>query len=277
MPLKGVDVSQWQGDINFDTLKDNVDFFICKVSEGVGFTDPKFARNQSECRRVGLPLGYYHFARPNLGNSAKSEADYFLKTIGELRDGEILFLDFEVPYRDPVTWCKDFLDSLSKSLNGYKPLIYLNQSQVKGYNWKPIIDANYGLWLAAYLSTTPSTPWSTVAFQQNSSSGSIKGINGKVDTNLFFGDKKALVKYGVSVENPATGQLEALQVKLDDMRASRDEWKKVASDYKKQIEDLEAKVTELTNQVDALQKVVQSNKTPLTEYGFWEKVKSLFS
>ena len=93
--ILGNDVASFQGDINYDIYKNNTNFVICKATEGVGFIDPKFKRNQSEARRVGLPLGFYHFARPDLGNSPEAEADFFLNIVGTPKEGEIFILYYE--------------------------------------------------------------------------------------------------------------------------------------------------------------------------------------
>lgn len=110
----GHDISKWQGDVNFDTYKKSgkSQFVIIKSSEGVGYTDTKFKRNQSEIRRVGILLGYYHFARPDLGNSAVAEADYFLKVIGKLNPNELIALDYECAnqVQAHVDWCRQWLD-----------------------------------------------------------------------------------------------------------------------------------------------------------------------
>lgn len=219
--IKGIDISSHQGNINFDILKSAVDFVIIKATEGTGFTDSKFLRNQTEARRTGMLLGYYHFARPDLGNTPEAEADWFL-SVCKPKKGEVLALDYEPPSYsgDTVSWCKKWLDRVYNK-TGCRPLIYLNQTQVKNFNWKPIIDANYGLWLAAYTPTLPKTPWSVVAMQQTSSSGTISGIAGRVDTNLFFGDKTAFKKYGLPADiDPCVAikkELEELKIKYDSL------------------------------------------------------------
>jgi len=195
MTLQGIDISAHQGEPDYDKLKDNTDFIIIKATEGVGFTDPQLARGREEARKAGIPLGYYHFARPDLDNTAEEEANFFLE-IADPNSGEILFLDFEVNHHSIPEWCKKWLDCVSEELDGYKPLIYLNQAHLK-LDWSKVIDADYGLWLAAYLDHTPETPWPTVAFQQTSSNGTIEGIEGHIDTNIFFGDKTAFDKYGI--------------------------------------------------------------------------------
>lgn len=197
MLIVGNDISKWQGDIDFNVYKNNSNFLIIKVSDGNGYVDPKFTRNQSECRRVGLPLGYYHFARPDLGNSPEVEAEFFLKTIGELRENEFLCLDYE-PKSNPfpvVDWCKRFLD-LVKSRTGCKPFIYLNKSQVRGYDWRPVAEEGYPLWLASYDGITIIGVWSFLAMHQWTSSQSVPGISGNVDGNWFMGDLKMLQEYG---------------------------------------------------------------------------------
>lgn len=196
----GHDVSSHQGDINFDVFKNNSQFVICKASEGVLFRDPKLTRNKSEARRVGLQLGFYHFARPDLNNSPQSEADWFLTAIGDLRDGELLALDYEANWGgDVVAWCKGFLDRIREKLS-YNALIYLNQSYMN-LNWKPVIDTGVGLWIAAYTGSPTNNSfnkgqWPFAAIQQYTSSLKVPGITGNTDGDVFFGDLAALRKYG---------------------------------------------------------------------------------
>lgn len=197
----GHDISKYQGDVNFDTLKNNSQFVICKASEGVGYADPKLGRNKTEARRVGLLLGFYHFARPEIGNSPEKEADWFLQAIGDFREGELLALDFEVNWTgDVVNWCKKFLDRLSSRLDNYKPLIYMDQSRASSYNWKPLVDSGYGLWIAAYTydpnkNNFQKGAWPFAAIQQWTSSQQVPGISGNTDGNVFFGDLLTLKKY----------------------------------------------------------------------------------
>jgi GH25 family lysozyme M1 (1,4-beta-N-acetylmuramidase) len=203
--LKGCDISHYQGQANFDTLNALISFVIIKASEGNGYTDPNFSRNQSESRRVGLLRGYYHFARPDLNNTPQAEAEWFLKVVGTPQAGELLILDFEVNYADCVDWCKLFLDHLSSILGGYKPLIYLNLSLVNNNDWTSLINENYGLWLADYdNSINPiQTKWPVLASKQYSDSGSINGIAGKVDLDVFYGDASTFQSYGLKPTPPA--------------------------------------------------------------------------
>src|SRR5262249_10023714 len=76
--LKGTDISDFQGQPDFDKLKEELDFVLTKATEGVGFTAWTLNRNKSEMRRVDLPHGFYHFAR---GGDPLAEADYFVDQI----------------------------------------------------------------------------------------------------------------------------------------------------------------------------------------------------
>ena len=208
--IVGNDVSTFQGDIDWDTYRKNANFALIKATEGTGFTDPKFSRNQSEARRVGIPLGYYHFARPDL-NSADAEATWFVQAIqisGALRQGELLCLDYEQDWSgDKVTWCKTFLDTVASKLNGYKCLIYLNQSLAKSNDWSPVVNAGYGLWIAAYTGDPSNNnfnigKWSFAAMQQWTDAQNVPGIQGAVDGDVFFGDAPTFQKYGYQPPAP---------------------------------------------------------------------------
>lgn len=196
--IVGNDIARYQGDVNYEVYKHNSHFVIIKATEGVGYIDPKFARNRDEARRVGHPLGFYHFARPDLGNSPEAEALYFCKvvTLG-IQEGETLYLDYE-PASNPfpvVDWCKRFLDTVFNQ-TGVRPMIYLNKSQVRGFDWSPVASAGYALWLACYDSSPTYGAFNKMAMQQWTSSQKVPGIVGNVDGDWFFGTLEQLKAYG---------------------------------------------------------------------------------
>ncbi len=204
--LVGNDISFAQGAIVWSTYKDNTTFIIAKATEGVGYIDAQYGNNRKQAREYGVPFGSYHFARPDLGNSPQAEAEWFCKVIDgdPIREGELLFLDFEVNYSgNIVEWCKQWLDEVSNHFNT-KPLIYLNQSLTKGLDWVPVINAGYGLWLASYNpdGQGDTGQWPFMAFQQTSSNQTVPGISTAVDRDVFFGDLEALLKYGYKALAP---------------------------------------------------------------------------
>ena len=219
--LNGIDISNWQGDVNFGSVDKTQDFVIIKATEGYGYKDPRFEEYRSELRRLGIVRGYYHFARPDLNNSPENEADWFLSIVSPLQEGESLHLDFEVNVPNPVEWCKRFLDRISEALEGYKPLIYLNKFTVQNFDWSPVAKAGYGLWLALWDQDPDGSftvsHWDLVAMRQYTSDGSVNGISGRVDMNVFYGDEEQLLAYGIQ-----TGEIPCEKIKLENEQLKSD-------------------------------------------------------
>ena len=267
--IKGTDISSFQV-VNFSKLKVSTDFVIIKATEGYGFVDPKFVANQTGARNMGIPLGYYCFTRPDLGNTVEAEVDFLLKTIN-IKDGESIYLDYEVSYAKPVAWCFAWLEYLKKKLNGYKGIVYLNQSLLTSNDWTQVISGGYGLWLAKYdyvLPTEmPQTKWGTCAFQQYSNREVVSGIASPVDADVFFGDVKAFKKYGYNpvvtvppVTPPASceQQLKDLEVKIDklnnDMVIVTSDKNTISKNYKDYQDKTTKQLSDFSIQVESLQK-----------------------
>lgn len=204
--LYGIDISKYQGNVNFDELINSVDFVIAKATEGNGYVDPQFAVNRSESKRINLPHGFYHFARPDLGNTPEAESDWFLNTVGDLDKGDMLFLDYEVNFPDPVGWCKSFLEHITGRTGGYKCLLYINLALENAHDWTPVVSNGNGLWLARWdydvNAPAPATHWPVTAFRQWSNKATVSGVNGLVDADVFYGDNQALSSYGYSGTAP---------------------------------------------------------------------------
>lgn len=207
--LHGIDVSRWQGVINWDLVKAQTNFAIIKSSGGDGglYADSQFARNKAEARRVGILHGFYHYAGGV--NSPEAEADQFVNTVGDLQKGEMLVLDWEESNPDVVGWCLRFCKRVEER-TGVKPLIYTNGARVTGYDWQALVSNNNGLWVASWgpnsgqvPSTQPSIgKWPFWAIWQYSSKGNIAGMS-PLDLDLFAGDGNAFLAYGNGSGAPA--------------------------------------------------------------------------
>jgi GH25 family lysozyme M1 (1,4-beta-N-acetylmuramidase) len=277
--LKGIDVSKWQGAIDWNSVSKNQNFAIIRSSYGVGYKDEKFEYNRDEARRLKMLHGFYHYAYPN-HNEPEAEADWFLSVVSPLQDGELLVLDFEENYPDPVGWSKRFLERISERLNGYLPLLYINYYTTKTYNWKPVADGGFGLWLAKWDYDPDGTfevpYWSVVAMRQYSNNEVVNGISGRVDGNVFYGGVDQFLAYGVRKDDQPCEQLkeELQQVGLD-LNAANEEvasLTKSLSDlnglYKKLLEDgklTQAKVRDLTLSLDNITKLYNAEKDKVFE------------
>lgn len=199
--LKGVDLSHWQS--NFDAFN-SVDFAIIKATEGVGYVDPACDTLYQRCKKAGKLLGVYHFARPDLNNSAIAEADWFIKNIQGYIKEAILVLDWESGYLGNVEWAKAFLDRVQEK-TGIKALLYASRSPINSFNWSSVANADYGLWVADYGANTGqecTKPvvkwWPFYILWQYTSRGRVAGYNGDVDLNNFYGDAEVWRKYATS-------------------------------------------------------------------------------
>ena len=191
--LNGIDVSSYQkqGTINYNQY----DFVMIKASEGVNFKDPALdyhltglfgttnpAPQKSKC------YGFYHYARPDLGNSAKDEAKSFIEFIQPQVGNCIMALDWEQKSLNyPVSWALEWLNYVYEATK-VKPLFYVQASQAVLNKYKEIAKAGYGLWVAHWGADYPSFEnWDFYTMWQ---------YRGEpLDLDYFNGDKTAWKKY----------------------------------------------------------------------------------
>jgi lysozyme len=192
--LRGVDVSSYQGSINWATVKAHgISFGFAKATEGLTIADSTFHANWSGMKAAGVVRGAYHFFHPN--ESATAQADFVLKTVGTLEAGDLpIVLDFEV--LDGVSEATAVADALTflktvSSATGKTAILYMSSGFLGGSY--PALDA-YTLWVANYGVSCPHMPpgRSSWAFWQDSESGSVTGISGGTDTDYFNGSLSAL-------------------------------------------------------------------------------------
>lgn len=199
--LKGVDVSQWQGNINFDQAAPNLDFVLIKMSGGDAglYFDPKAAQNYEGFKPKNVVVGGYHFAG---GTDPIGEAEKFNSAMSPWAEGDVPMLDWEVPHSNPPAWCDQFIDHLaSKGIAG--GILYMNLATLNAYDWSSPL-SKWGLCLADWaVSPDANAPTNHVyVMQQYSDSGTIPGIPTKVDLDAFFGSKEQLTAYGYKAPQP---------------------------------------------------------------------------
>lgn len=201
--LNIIDISHHQKGIDLGAI--NFDGVIIKATEGNGYTDEMCDTFYQKAKSLGKKLGVYHFARPDLGNTAEAEADWFIKeTLGYHKEA-MLVLDWESGDLTNVAWAKAWLDRVY-SKTGVKPVIYMSASVMHSADWSSVVKADYGLWVANYgtndgtaqesvFDRYPLKYWSFYALWQYTSKGRLNGYNGNLDLNYFSGDSSAWDKY----------------------------------------------------------------------------------
>lgn len=193
----GIDISNWQGDLNLQANADRFDFCIIKATEGRNYTDEYFEKFAFQLTKLGKPFGTYHFARPDLradvADMEREAVDYVnaLKSM-ELIGKGIMVLDWETEPIDAIMWAEAWLNKVVE-LTGIKPFIYINENTLTRWRGKSIIQ-NYPIWLASwynlgnerevreeYNKLKQMYPQIEIPIWQYTSEGSIEGYNGMVD------------------------------------------------------------------------------------------------
>lgn len=187
--LPGIDVSKWQGAVNWPQVKAaGVEFAFARATYGTTTVDNEFAANWSGMRDAGVVRGAYHFFVT--AEDATEQARLFLKTVGSLAPGDLPpVLDVEAEsgtganlVSDVQTW----LSIVEQGL-GRTPIIYTGPSF-----WNENMQGDFGrypLWVAEYGVSAPKSVngWSGWTFWQYSESGTIAGVSGSVDLDYFDG------------------------------------------------------------------------------------------
>jgi lysozyme len=200
--LFGIDVSKWQGSIDWDAVAaDGVVFAFIRVSDGIAYPDSYFDINWSEAKRVGIIRGAYQFFRP--GADAIAQADLLLDAMGPLETGDLPpVADVEATDSQTaatiVSKLHQWMDHVEAAL-GVTPFIYTGK-----YFWQDNVASSdfvsYPLWHAQYTSAACpniANQWSDWVIWQYTSSGSVDGISGNVDCNRWNGDLASLATFQV--------------------------------------------------------------------------------
>lgn len=205
MSLNGIDISSHQTGI--DLAKVPCDFVICKATEGVGYVNPDCGRAYAQGQKLGKKLGVYHFATGK--SSGAKEAGFFLQNIRGYVGEALLALDWEgTAVEKGVGYALEFLETVFGE-TGVRPLIYMNSHTAKSYDWKPVTEKNYGLWLAQYKSMEKVYGYADamqpeegsqgnfplVALYQYTSQGRLPGYEGDLDLNVAYMDGEVWERY----------------------------------------------------------------------------------
>lgn len=191
----GVDVSEHNGTIDWNTAKGNINFAILRLgwigNKNNHTLDKQFERNYSECKRLGIPVGVYVYCYCNAEETAKTGANW---TIEKLQ-GKSLDLPVYIDMEDnTIAGCgKEELTNICIAFNsiieakGLWAGVYANENWFNNYLNKDEIKKRYTTWIASYKAGTECYK-GQYDMWQNSSKGKISGINGNVDTNYMYRD-----------------------------------------------------------------------------------------
>ena len=189
---KGIDVSKWQGTVNWTKVKAaGIQFAFIRVSDGAGTRDVKFTTNWAGTRAAGVIRGAYQFFRPS--QSVSTQAQIMINAIGTYRVGDLPpVIDVEddggLAPATVAARVRQWVDRVHTAL-GVRPIVYTGKYFWRDQVGAPSSFAGNPLWIAQYTSLCPDlpAPWAKWTFWQYTDSGTVPGISGAVDTNRFNG------------------------------------------------------------------------------------------
>lgn len=201
--IKGIDVSSYQGEIDWQILaSQNISFVFIKATEGSSFVDKNFDYNFAEAQKTSLAVGAYHFF--SYDSEGKTQAENFINTVVPF-DGmlpPVIDLEFygdkesNPPDRaDVERQLKTMLDMLEAHY-GQKPIIYATEKSYKLYLSDDYEE--YDIWIRNVISPPKLSDNRTWTFWQYTNRDKINGYDGEekyIDVNVFNGSLEEYNSY----------------------------------------------------------------------------------
>ena len=208
MEVKGIDVSAWQGRIDWKTVADyGMDFAILRITESGNVIDKYFERNYTECQKYNIPTGVYKYSYAMTIAEIQSEARKVVSVLNGRKLQYPIWLDLE-HHKQRVLGAES-IHNLAEAFReiivavGYKFGIYCNEdwymnvicSHLRKYEfWIAHYPDNDNGWLQERIRPSFGVGW------QYSNKAKIPGINGTVDRSVFYKDYKEVSKVDKNIE-----------------------------------------------------------------------------
>ncbi len=197
-PIRGVDVSEYQGEIDWVKLsKEDISFAFIKATEGSSYVDPCFAYNWGQAKSTKLKLGVYHFF--SFESSGKKQAENFIKTVGDLEGMLPPVIDVEFYKKGGENNLTQ--ESVKAELTGFIaeikdhygvwPIIYAT-----GESYNAFISGHFSdcpIWIRNVFFSPHLSDGRKWTFWQYSNRHRLTGYKGEesyIDMNVFYGNKE---------------------------------------------------------------------------------------
>ena len=191
----GIDISKWQGDVDFNALKEaGVEFVIIRVGtssgiNGENLVDSKFEQNINGANKAGIPVGVYFYSYANSEDRAISDALWVLEQIKDYKvdlpiafdwENWSFYNEFNLSFFGLSSMADSFVETVRDA--GYEGMLYSSKNYLEDIWFK----GDYPVWLAHY--TTKTNYEGDYEFWQLCNNGRVAGINGDVDINIRYLD-----------------------------------------------------------------------------------------
>lgn len=200
--ILGIDVSHWQGQVDWDIVSRYTHFAFMKATEGTTYTDARFHNNWQKAGAAEILRGAYHFYRPSF--DPIDQAEHFINVVGKNSElPHVLDLEDGVGVTAPEKLAADVKMFLARveELTERKPIIYTSPSFWNEYMRESDWASAYDLWIAHYTSKPEPRippPWHQWLFWQytDKGNGASVGVESEyVDLDWFNGSLDDLYAY----------------------------------------------------------------------------------
>ena len=190
---QGIDVSHHQGKIEWPVLaaRNDIKYVYIKATEGATHKDTRYHENVKEARKVGIPVGSYHYFHPNV--PVEKQLANFTSVIDMSQQDLLPVIDIEEPGKSKKAVCDSLLKfaQMITTHCGVAPIIYTGQNYYNEILHNKV--NSYRLWIARYgiykFKMTPRLrDRQEYHIWQYSNRGRVEGIEGDVDLNTLCGD-----------------------------------------------------------------------------------------
>lgn len=202
-PIRGVDVSSYQGTIQWDILaKQDIAFAYIKATEGSSFTDPCFEKNWEDVWLTDLQAGAYHFF--SFESSGKTQAEKYIRTVGK-KEGMLppmidveLYGDFtrSPPKADAVVKELEEMIRVLSEYYGQAPVLYSTGKAYRLYLQGRFTSCD--MWIRDvffYPSLADGREWTFWQYTDRALLDGYEGSEKYIDMNVFFGSEKEYTAY----------------------------------------------------------------------------------
>lgn len=186
---EGIDVSEWQGDIDFEKVKeDGIKIVYIRAGQGFSYEDAKFERNYEEAKKYDLKVGVYHYVTARNEEQAKEQASFFVSLISRKEIDCKIAMDFEyfpeLSKEEINKIAITFLKEVER-LSGKEAIVYSDAYNANN-TFKGEV-TKYPLWIAQYGVSEPQNEgnWKNWEGFQYTDKGRVSGIRGNVDKDRY--------------------------------------------------------------------------------------------
>lgn len=203
-PVRGVDVSSYQGNIDWEALSEqDIDFAFLKATEGSSMVDECFAGNWEGAGKTGLRVGAYHFF--SYDSPGETQADNFIRTVKKAEGMLPPVVDVEfygdkernLPEREAVTRELTALLQRLEAHYGQKPILYATEKSYRLFLSDAYKDCD--IWIRNVLSAPSLSDGREWVFWQYTDRMRLEGYDGVerfIDMNVFQGSQEEFARYG---------------------------------------------------------------------------------